>query len=210
MPPQWWTFRARCYGRPGAGDDMPPILTIPQIAWEWEVNGGDKAHVVVAVSVCLAESGGDVTVISPSSDYGLWQINSQNFGFLGLNAQTALEAGPNARAAIRMSGNGANWAAWCTCWVDPANNCGHGNLPIPQAGSPAANEMANVARVLGTTPPRPGPGGPGSPPGGAVPTAAQNALIAMVDDYKQYNNNRLTGHAKWHKNITALVQEMVK
>lgn len=186
------------------------VLTIPQIAWEWEVNGGDKSHVVVAVSVSLAESGGNTGAISPSSDYGLWQINSSNFGWLGLTVATALEAGPNARAAIRMSGNGANWAAWCTCWVDPAANCGHGNLPIPQAGSPAANEMANVARVLGTTPPQPGPGGGGSPGGGTVPTAAQNALIAMVDDYKQYNNSRLTGHAKWHKNISTLVQEMVK
>lgn len=185
-------------------------LSIPQIAYVWEHNGGSKRTVVLAVAVSLAESGGDTTAISPSSDYGLWQINSSNFAWLGLTAATALEANPNAQAAIRMSFNGDNWAPWCTCWVDPAANCGHGNLPYPQPGSPAYSHIATVARVLGTSPPvPPGPGGGGAPPG-HPPTAATQDLIAMVDDYKSYNNDRLTGHAKWHRNITSIVQEMVQ
>lgn len=186
------------------------ILTIPQIAWEWENNGGTAHAVVVAVSVSLAECGGNTEAISPSSDYGLWQINSSNFGWLGLTVETALEAGPNARAAIRMSGDGSNWAPWCTCWVDPAANCGHGNLPFPEPGSPAASHIAEVAAVLGVNPPKPPPGGPGGPGGGGDPIAARNDLIAMVDEYKRYNNSRLTGHSRWHRNITTIVQEMVK
>lgn len=186
------------------------VLTIPQIAWEWENNGGSKRTVVLAVAVSLAESGGDTAAISPSSDYGLWQINSSNFGWLGLDTTTALEPGPNARAAIRMSFNGDNWAPWCTCWVDPVANCGHGNLPYPQQGSPAYDHIAEVASVLGVSPPRPPPGGGGGGTPGSPPTAARNDLITMVDEYKRYNNSRLTGHARWHRNISSLVTQMVK
>lgn len=186
------------------------LLTIPQIAYVWEANGGSKRTVVLAVSVSLAESGGDTTAVSPSSDYGLWQINSSNFGWLGLTVITALEADPNARAAIRMSANGDNWAPWCTCWVDPAANCGHGNLPYPQPGSPAYSHIAQVAAVLKVNPPKPPPGTPGGTTPGHPPTAAMQDLITMVDDYKTYNNTALTGHAKWHQNITTIMQEMVR
>lgn len=186
------------------------ILTIPQCAYVWEANGGDKAHVIVAVAVSTAESGRNTIAISPSSDYGLWQINSSNFGWLGLTASTALQADPNARAAIRMSGNGTNWAPWCTCWVDPAANCGHGNLPYPEQGSPAYNQIDAVARALGQQPPTPPPPGGNPPPGPNPSSAAEAALIAMIDDYKVYNNTRLTGHAKWHQNITSLVEKMVE
>jgi hypothetical protein len=176
----------------------------------WEANGGDKAHVIVAVAVASAESGRNTNAISPSSDYGLWQINSSNFGWLGLTPSTALEADPNAKAAIRMSGNGSNWAPWCTCWVDPAANCGHGNLPYPEQGSPAYGWIDTVAKALGQSPPTPPPPG-GNPPGGPNPSsAAENLLIQMVDDYKTYNNTRLRGHAKWHQNITTVVGKMVE
>lgn len=185
-------------------------LTIPQCAYVWEKAGGDKAHVVVAVAVSSAESSRNTTAISPSSDYGLWQINSSNFGWLGLTATTALEAGPNARAAIRMSGNGANWAPWCTCWVDPQANCGHGNLPFPEKDSPAYGWIDIVAQALHQHPPVPPPGGKTGHVGGQSPAAAQNALIGMVDDFKTYNNVRLRGHAKWHRSVTTIVGEMVK
>lgn len=185
-------------------------LTIPQCAYVWESNGGSKRTVVLAVAVSTAESSRRTDAISPSSDYGLWQINSSNFPSLGLTTTTALEAGPNARAAIRMSANGDNWAPWCTCWTDPAANCGHGNLPYPQPGSPAYSYIAEVARVLGQSPPTPPPHTPGPPTPGHPPTAAESALIMMVDDYKTYNNTRLMGHARWHRSITQVVAKMVE
>lgn len=185
-------------------------LTIPQAAWVWENAGGSKRVVVIAVAVAMAESGLRTDAVSPSSDYGLWQINSSNFPWLGLNSTTALEAGPNAVAAIRMSANGSNWAPWCTCWTDPAANCGHGNLPYPQQGSPAYNQIDTVAQALGQNPPTPPPGGSGQGGPGSPPTAARDDLISMVNEYKQYNNSRLAGHAKWHRNIATIVAEMVK
>lgn len=186
------------------------VLTVPQCAYVWEHVGGNKAHVIVAVAVSSAESGRRTDAISPSSDYGLWQINSSNFGSQHLTAQTALEAYPNARAAVNMSGNGTNWAPWCTCWVDPAANCGHGFLPYPQPGSPAYNEIDMVARALGQSPPTPPPGGVSGHVGGTDPTPVINALVAMVTDYKVYNNTRLAGHAKWHRSITTIAGKMVE
>lgn len=150
---------------PGLTGSWPRILDISQIASAWEMYGGAKAHVVVAVAVCLAESGGNHDAISPSADYGLWQINAANFAALGLTKVTALEVAPNVRAAIRMSGNGTNWAAWCTCWVNPARDCGHGSLAYPQPGSPADAELPRAVAQLGGS-----AGGSAPPP----PTAGLN------------------------------------
>lgn len=120
------------------------IWTAAQIGRIWLNNGGASNHVQIAKAVSLAESGGNDHAISPSNDYGLWQINSANFDGLGVSPVTVLDPNINARCAIRMSGNGTNWAAWCTCWVDPGPNCGHGWLPGPQRGSPAWNVLVGI------------------------------------------------------------------
>jgi hypothetical protein len=125
------------------------VYGITDLAHIWIRNGGSPAHVVDAVSVSLAESGGNDHAQSPSSDFGLWQINSSNFGAYGLSVFSAFEPDTNARVAIAMSSNGTNWAPWCTCWTDPYHNCGHGFIAHPQAGSPAGNQVGIVAGVLG-------------------------------------------------------------
>lgn len=56
----------------------------------------------------MAESGGKSWAISPSSDFGLWQINS------GHGALATLDPLANAKAAILISSNGANWNPWTT------------------------------------------------------------------------------------------------
>ena len=115
----------------------------------WERNGGSSAHGAVAVAVSLAESGGNERAVSPSSDYGLWQINSIHFRTFGVNSSTVLDPDTNARIAISLSGNGTNWAPWCTCWTNPARDCGHGYLPTPQPGSPAYNQLDRAAAGIG-------------------------------------------------------------
>lgn len=120
-------------------------VTIAQI---WERNGGNPSAVVSAVAVCLAESGGNTYAISPARDYGLWQINITNFASQGINSVTVFDPDVNAKVAIRMSGNGTNWAAWCTAWADPSN-CGHGFVNPPQPGSPAGNQIGTARAALG-------------------------------------------------------------
>lgn len=124
------------------------IWTIPELAAIWVNNGGNRNAVIYAVAVCKAESGGNDHAVSPSSDYGLWQINTVNFGTYGLNFSNVFDPNVNARVAIAMSGNGTNWAAWCTAWWNPAGNCGHGWLPVPQTGSAAGDWVPAVAAQL--------------------------------------------------------------
>lgn len=120
-----------------------------QIAAIWERNGGARNTAQVAVAVALAESGGNDGAVSTSLDVGLWQINEANFPSLRLTWATAQNPDRNAAAAIIMSGNGTNWADWCTCWVNPARDCGHGFLPVPQAGSPAYYQLTRLPWTIG-------------------------------------------------------------
>lgn len=132
-------------------------LSPNEIARTWLANGGARSVVVIATAVSVAESGGDTDAISPSNDYGLWQINTVNFRALGVNTVTVRDRDVNARCAIRLSGNGTNWKDWCTCWEQPRGNCGHGYLPVPQPSSPAGRDIAYAAQALNESPPDLGP-----------------------------------------------------
>jgi hypothetical protein len=56
----------------------------------------------------MAESGGNPNAISPTDDFGLWQINGSNGALATLNPLQ------NAKSAIDLSGNGTNWGPWTT------------------------------------------------------------------------------------------------
>jgi LysM repeat protein len=74
----------------------------------WEQAGGSPAHAFMAAEIAMAESGGNANAISPTADYGLWQINASNGSLATLNAFQ------NARSAITLSDNGTNWGPWTT------------------------------------------------------------------------------------------------
>jgi len=74
----------------------------------WEQAGGSTGEAVMAASIAMAESGGNPGAISPTNDYGLWQINGSHGALATLNPLG------NAEAAISISGNGSNWGAWTT------------------------------------------------------------------------------------------------
>lgn len=154
------------------------IWTIPELANYWYDAGGSKFTVVYAVAVCLAESGGNDQAISRSGDYGLWQINTVHFNGTTITAQSMLRPDANAYEAVALSGGGANWAPWCTAWVDPATNCGHGTLPVPQPGSLAWSHINYVSSVLSLTVGVAGPAQDGSDLnlGGGAWAQLQNAL----------------------------------
>jgi hypothetical protein len=152
--------------------------TISNIANFWLRAGGSPAHMVAAVSVSQAESGGNSSAISPSNDWGLWQINIVNFHWLGVSTGTIRDPLVNAHCAVVMSGNGTNWAPWCTCWTNPARDCGHGNLPLPQRGSPAEAWLTYVAHILKVIPPVRNPGVDG--PGQYDATQGYNAIRQFV------------------------------
>ena len=78
----------------------------------WEDAGGSRAHAFTAAEIAMAESGGRQYALSPTDDYGYWQINASH----GPGEATFSALG-NARAAIAISDDGTDWYAWTT-YVD--------------------------------------------------------------------------------------------
>lgn len=178
------------------------VYSAQQVADIWVSNGGTRevSRVIVAVAVSKAESDWNSRAISPSGDYGLWQINYTNFPALGLNDVTALDPNRSAIAAVRMSGNGDNWAAWCTCWTDPGRDCGHGYLHDPQVGSFAGNDMSMVAYELTGYHPKQYTSGDGQP-GGANAHAVVTAWGGVQTFTNQYAKARYGSLTALHRAI---------
>ncbi|MGH3266019.1 MAG: LysM peptidoglycan-binding domain-containing protein [Trebonia sp.] len=74
----------------------------------WEQAGGRPGAALMAAEIAMAESGGNPNAISPTDDFGLWQINGSN------GALATLNASQNAKSAITLSDNGINWNPWTT------------------------------------------------------------------------------------------------
>jgi LysM repeat protein len=74
----------------------------------WEQAGGSPAHALMAAEIARAESSGNPNAISPTDDFGLWQINASNGSLATLNTYQ------NARSAIILSHDGTNWNPWTT------------------------------------------------------------------------------------------------
>jgi LysM repeat protein len=74
----------------------------------WEQAGGNARDAFMAAEIAMAESGGNPNAVSPTDDYGLWQINASNGSLATLNPYE------NARSAVILSDNGANWNPWTT------------------------------------------------------------------------------------------------
>ncbi len=74
----------------------------------WEQAGGSSAHAFMAAEIAMAESGGNPNAISPTNDFGLWQINGSN------GALATLDPLQNAKSAVTLSDNGTNWGPWTT------------------------------------------------------------------------------------------------
>jgi hypothetical protein len=74
----------------------------------WGAAGGNPAAAFTAAEIAMAESGGNPDAVSPTDDYGLWQVNGSHGPLATLNPQA------NARAAVQISGDGTNWSPWTT------------------------------------------------------------------------------------------------
>ncbi|MGH3206657.1 MAG: LysM peptidoglycan-binding domain-containing protein [Trebonia sp.] len=74
----------------------------------WEQEGGSPAAAFMAAEIAMAESSGVASAISPTDDFGLWQINGSN------GALATLNPFQNAKSAITLSDDGTNWNPWTT------------------------------------------------------------------------------------------------
>jgi LysM repeat protein len=75
----------------------------------WEAAGGSHTEAFMAAEIAEAESGGNQYALSPTNDYGYWQINGSHGP-----AMATFNPMGNAKAAIAISNNGHDWAAWTT------------------------------------------------------------------------------------------------
>jgi len=155
-------------------------LTFGQIEDLWIANGGSPGWAPLAAGIAMAESGGDPGALNNNSstgDYsvGLWQINY--FGSLlaprtaSYGSPSTLQADPNAqaRAAVALSNNGANWGPWRTdrawqAWTS--------------AGSPSMPNSTTVQGWLGA---------------GGVPTGGSATLLAATGSNSGVGGSILPG-----------------
>lgn len=133
-------------------------LSPGQVAALWRKHGGSAASTIVAVTISDAESGLNPLAVSPSDDWGLWQINAIWANLAGGNVALFLDPDINAAAAVIISGGGSNFAAWCTMWANPNADCGHGRITYPQRGSAAYADLGRITAALQGGYPNPNPG----------------------------------------------------
>ena len=90
------------------------IYSAAQVETLWRSVGGASWAAPTAACIVSHESGGNPRAISPTDDFGLFQVNgSWGPGMASLNPVA------NAEAAVKISDNGRSWAPWTT-----APDCG--------------------------------------------------------------------------------------
>lgn len=104
-----------------AGERGRYVYSTPQLLALGWVAGWRGETLLVAVSVCLAESGGNAKAQGynrdahgrvTSIDRGLWQINS--YWHKEVSDACAYDPICNAKAAYRISSGGRSWSPWAT------------------------------------------------------------------------------------------------
>jgi len=92
----------------GSSGGLSGTLSCSGLEELWRSAGGNPADAFMAAEIAEAESGGRQYALSPTDDYGYWQINASNGALATFNAYG------NARSAIILSDDGSNWNAWTT------------------------------------------------------------------------------------------------
>jgi Lysozyme like domain len=99
---------------PGAAADASGHGTLGCVGLEalWESAGGSRAAAFTAAEIAMAESSGQqyaaLVNTNGTTDRGYWQINSSH------GSLSTFGAYGNARAAVLISSNGADWSPWVT------------------------------------------------------------------------------------------------
>ena len=87
----------------GSSGGLSGTLSCSGLEELWEVGGRQSGRRVHGGRDREAESGGNQNALSPTDDYGYWQINGCN------GSLATFSAYGNARSAIILSDNGSNW-----------------------------------------------------------------------------------------------------
>ena len=83
-------------------------LSCPGLEELWEQGGGSDAQAVMAASIAMAESSGQQFATGAAGERGYWQINPDH------GSLSTYDPLGNAKAAVIISDDGANWTPWTT------------------------------------------------------------------------------------------------
>ena len=113
-----------------------------EVAKYWTGAGGAANRQVEWVAISMGESGLDDAAVSPDGAIGLWQIMPFNAHYGGGSVGDLYDPAYNAKVAVIMSSNGANCAAWDSCYADIGRSGRYSYLSYPEKGSA---DYANIA-----------------------------------------------------------------
>ena len=156
-------------------------LTYPETENTWIQAGGNPQAAAMAAAVADASSGFDPSITRTNPDgttsVGLWLIPK--------NGQPPGSTDPvaNARAAVQLSSNGADWSQWCVAWSD--NNCGLDGGTYLGSGS---NALASLGQrltpasynVIGSSPTGAGTGASGATTASSGNPASSSSSSSLV------------------------------
>jgi len=125
------------------------VLSARAVADAWFVAGGPTSREVEWVAIAMGESSLDDSVVSPAGAIGVWQIMPFNAHIGGGTVQDLYNVAYNARVAVLMSNQGANCAAWDSCYADINASGRYSYLSYPEKGSADYNNLALAAVALG-------------------------------------------------------------
>ena len=83
-------------------------LSCPGLEELWEEAGGPRAQAVMAASIAMAESSGRQFATGAAGERGYWQIHPDH------GSLSTYDPLGNAKAAVIISDDGANWTPWTT------------------------------------------------------------------------------------------------
>ena len=75
----------------------------------WMAAGGRQSAAFIAAEIAQAESSGRQFAVGGGIDFGYWQIDKPAWG-----SMATFDPMGNARAAVKISGNGSSWNPWTT------------------------------------------------------------------------------------------------
>jgi len=154
------------------------VLTITQVGNVWLNNGGSPSAVVAATCCAMATSGGDTAWTSGDGRVGLWGIDVATWSALtGLSRSDLLTRSGSAKAAVYVSGGGANFARWPVMYTYPARDTGTGTVTFPQTGSKAWGFVGAVSATLDPS---------GSATGTSVGGGGSRGLVNAVDHARTF------------------------
>jgi hypothetical protein len=91
-----------------ASASLSGTLSCPGLEELWEQGGGSHAEAFMAAEIAMAESSGQQFATGAAGERGYWQINPDH------GSLSTYDPLGNAKAAVIISDDGANWTPWTT------------------------------------------------------------------------------------------------